>query len=42
VKWDDYVSTQEILERAGMKALSEEVKQRIWKMIGHTEARPRQ
>ena len=30
-----YVSTKELLERASMKPLSEEVKYRRWNMIGH-------
>ena len=35
VQWQDHVSTEELLERADMKPLSEEVKWRRCKMIGH-------
>ena len=35
IKWQDHVSTKELLERASMKPLSEEVKYRRWNMIGH-------
>ncbi len=35
VKWNDYVTNQEILERSGASTLSEEVKRRRWKFIGH-------
>ena len=33
--WQDHISTEELLERVDMKPLSEEVKLRRWKMIGH-------
>ena len=36
IKWHDYVSTKELLERASMEPLSEEVKCCRWKLIGHT------
>ncbi|KAJ8333487.1 hypothetical protein SKAU_G00414950 [Synaphobranchus kaupii] len=35
IRWQDHISTDELLERAEMKPLSEEVKRRRWKMIGH-------
>ncbi|KAL9987355.1 hypothetical protein ACROYT_G001645 [Oculina patagonica] len=35
IRWQDRVSTKELLERAGMEPLSEEVKSRRWKIIGH-------
>ena len=35
IRWQDHVSTKELLERAGMKPLSVEVMSRGWKMIGH-------
>ena len=35
IKWQDHVSTKELLERASTKPLSEEVKYRRWNMIGH-------
>ena len=35
IKWQDHVSTVELLKRADLKPLSEEVKWRRWKMIGH-------
>ena len=35
IRWQDHVSTKELLERAGMKPLSVEVMSRKWKMIGH-------
>ena len=35
IKWQDHVTTRELLEKAKMKFLSEEVKRRRWKMIAH-------
>ena len=35
IQWQNHVSTEELLERADMKPMSKEVKQRGWKMIGH-------
>ena len=35
IQWQDHVSTEELLERADTKPTIKEVKQRIWKMIGH-------
>ena len=35
VRWQDHVSTEELLERAEMEPLSRNVKRRRWKMIGH-------
>ena len=35
IKWQDHVTTRELLEKAKMKFLSEEGKKRRWKMIGH-------
>ena len=35
IDWKDHVTTQELLEKAGMKPLSKEVKRRRWNMIGH-------
>ena len=35
IRWQDHVSTKELLERASMKPLSVEVMSRRWKMIGH-------
>ena len=35
IDWKDHVTTPELLEKAGMKPLSKEVKRRRWKMIGH-------
>ena len=34
IKWQDRVSTEELLERAEIKPMSKEVKRRRWKMIG--------
>ena len=36
VHWSEQMRTEDLLERAQMKSLSEKVKARIWKMIGHT------
>ena len=36
IRWQDHVSTKELLERAGMKPLGVEVMSRRWKMIGHS------
>ena len=35
IEWQDHVSTKELLERATMKPLNEEVKYRRWNAIGH-------
>ena len=35
VQWKDHVSTEELLKRAEMEPLSQEVMRRRWKMIGH-------
>ena len=35
IQWQDHISTEELLRRANMNPLSEEVKWRRWKMIGH-------
>ena len=35
VRWEDHTSTEELLERANDKPLSNIVKRRKWKMIGH-------
>ena len=35
IDWKDHVTTQELLENAGIKPLSREVKRHRWKMIGH-------
>lgn len=35
IHWEDHVSTEELPERARIKPLSEKVKLRRWKMIGH-------
>ena len=35
IKWEDHISTEELLERAGTRPMSQEVKIRRWKMIGH-------
>ena len=37
IQWQDHASTEELLllERANMKLMTKEVKQRRWKMIGH-------
>ena len=35
IKWEDHVSTEELLKRADVRPLSEEIKRRRWKMIGH-------
>ena len=35
IDWKDHVTTQELLEKAGMKPLSKEVNPRRWNMIGH-------
>ena len=35
VRWQDHVSTEELLERAEMEPLSRDVKRRRWKLIGH-------
>ena len=35
VRWQDHVSTEELLERAEMEPLSRDVKRRRWKLKGH-------
>ena len=35
IHWQDHISTAKLLERAEMRPLSDEVKLRRWKMIGH-------
>jgi hypothetical protein len=35
VRWEDHVSTEELLKQANCRSLSSDVKQRKWKMIGH-------
>ena len=35
VHWEEHVSTEELLERTRSRPLSNEVKRRRWKMIGH-------
>ena len=35
IQWQDHISTEELLRRTNMNPLSEEVKWRRWKMIGH-------
>ena len=35
IHWEDHISTAKLLERAEMRPLSDEVKLRRWKMIGH-------
>jgi threonyl-tRNA synthetase len=35
VRWEDRVSTEELLKQANCRSLSSDVKQRKWKMIGH-------
>ena len=35
INWQDHVTTRELLEKAETRLLSEEVKKRRWKMIGH-------
>ena len=35
IQWQDHISTEELLRRADMRPLSEEVKRRRWKLIGH-------
>ena len=41
IRWQDRVSTKELLERAGMKPLSVEVMSRRWEMIGHIRRKDR-
>ena len=35
IEWKDHVTTKELLEKAEIKSLSNEIKRRRWKMIGH-------
>ena len=35
IKWHDKISNRELLERANMKRLSDEVRRRRWRFIGH-------
>ena len=35
IKWQDKISNKELLKRANMKRLSEEVRRRRWRFIGH-------
>ena len=35
IKWQDHISTGELLNRAEMRSMSHEVRGRRWKMIGH-------
>ena len=35
VKWQDKISNRELLERANVEKLSEEVRRRRWRFIGH-------
>ena len=41
INWQDHVTTRELLEKAETRLLSEEVKKRRWKMIGHILRRNR-
>ncbi|KAL9986785.1 hypothetical protein ACROYT_G000981 [Oculina patagonica] len=41
INWQDHVTTRELLEKAETELLSEEVKMRRWKMIGHILRRNR-
>ena len=35
IKWQDKISNRELLERANVEKLSEEVRRRRWRFIGH-------
>ena len=35
IKWQDKISNRELLERANVETLSEEVRRRRWRFIGH-------
>ena len=35
IKWQDKISNRELLERANVERLSEEVRKRGWRFIGH-------
>ena len=35
ISWEDYLTNEEVLRRAGVHQFSSEVKRRRWKMIGH-------
>ena len=35
IKWQDKVTNRELLERANIERLSEEVRRRRWRLIGH-------
>ena len=35
ISWEDHVTNEEVLGRAGVHQLSSEVKRRRWKMMGH-------
>jgi len=35
IKWQDKISNRELKERANMERLSEEVRRRRWRFIGH-------
>ena len=35
IKWQDKISNRELLERANVERLSEEVRRRRWRFIGH-------
>ena len=35
IKWQDKISNRELLKRANVKRLSEEVRRRRWRFIGH-------
>ena len=35
IKWEERISNKEIMERTGMKKMSEEVLRKKWKYIGH-------
>ena len=42
IEWKDHIKNKDILDQAGMKPLSKEVKRRRWKMIGHVLRQDRQ
>ena len=36
IRWQDHITTEEVLAKAEMSPVSKEVKKRRWKFIGHT------
>ena len=40
IKWYDFITTEEVLERAGEEKIENVIKKRRWRWIGHTLRKP--